>query len=139
MKAILILFGLLVMNVSYSQSPSEIQQWQSLHPGFLLMTVSNFEKLPLTLQEKLKDKVVFYTPESDQKIASISVDSSPKQSTDESALTQLKMWKVTHPDVKIVPRSVYLSATPEQQLSYTENHCLILIGEVITASDISNY
>lgn len=139
MKALLFFFGILVSNMSYSQTPAEIQQWQNLHPGFLLMTVANFESLPSALQTKLKQKVVLFTPESEQKLTGITLEPIPNKTIDVATENRLKEWRALHPDVKLIPKSVFLAASTEQQLSYQQSNCLILAAETLTISDLPNY
>lgn len=142
MKTLLLLIALLGMERLYAQSSAKIQQWQSSHPELLLMSQSSYDQLSKDLQVKLKDKIVIF--DENQPIESLNVTKATpytQQEIQEHRVDTdfIKQWLGAHPEVKVVPRSIYESATPEVQQIYRDNHCLILSGETIQKQDILNF
>jgi hypothetical protein len=142
MKLLLLLIVAFGMGNAFAQTPSEIQQWQSSHPDMLLMSETNYNHLSKEMQTKLKDKVVIYTENANLQL--VTADKANSQDVLEVQLMEadadlIKTWIATNQNVKVVPKSIYESASTEIQQLYDDNHSLILKGETLTKEDVINY
>jgi hypothetical protein len=145
MKSIyLLLFSALNASAVCAQNDQQaIQQWQSAHPTTLFISAERYNALSSEEQHLLGSDIIVYQDkislaliEQHEALAKAENDHSQKPTKTED-LAIIKNWKATNPDVKIVPRSVFMAADQDRQQVYTENtNCLILLGEWLTVKDI---
>jgi hypothetical protein len=125
-------------STNFAQSSSEIQLWQNQHPELLLMKQEQFYLLPKSTQVKIESKVVFFENLSAALQAEKSNSTHSIQPKDEEQ-TIIKNWLGLHPDVKVIPKSIYDTLSEERITMYQSISSLFLEGETITARDIQNY
>lgn len=126
------------ISLGSAQTSTEIQFWQSKNPDKILMKQSVFNQLTLEKQEKISNKVVFLENLTQEFLSSVNKSaSSPLTGIEEEAF--IKEWLALHPEIKIVNRSVFMTADSQQQEAYLNLNCMILKGEEITVEDIENY
>jgi hypothetical protein len=67
-----------------------------------------------------------------------SISNRQEQRSDmETEASFIRQWQTGRPDIRIVPRSQFVSLTADaQQLYLALPDCMILVGETVTAHDI---
>lgn len=142
MKVFLLLIGVSITPALLAQNDRQaIQQWQSSHPATILISAERYNGLSQQEQQLLGSDVIVFQ----EKITLAQLEqydvakngalaSKPAAKDEEPEL--VKQWLGMHPDVKIIPRSLYDSLPDEQRLAYDQPYCMILQGETITAKDI---
>lgn len=137
---------LLLLSFSFAVagwSQNTVSDWQNEHPDILLMKQSTFNTLSPSIRTQLEGHVLVYKDIpaiEDLEAFSGEEKKAPDHTTPTDGDAQyIKNWLGMHQEVRIVPRSVYDSASPETLQAYETVHALILAGEKITIADIQNY
>ncbi|GEM_PF-4253201 len=149
MKKILILFFFSCSYYFTIAQNIEISQFQHQHPEIAFISQERFNSFSQDEINLLADNYIIFNDKITQSdlskftsnINNKSSNSDPINGTDTSSdvLNQIKNWLSVHPNLKIVKHSEFESESILTQNEYINNHCLILIGEVITYLDIELY
>ncbi|XOV66462.1 MAG: hypothetical protein ACFHU9_12620 [Fluviicola sp.] len=139
MRNSLIACSLLLQFSSFAQNTTPVKQWQEENPHKLFMSVRTFQGLDSSYQNQLKDRVVFIedlkNPEASSALEQIGDDVTVQYESENF----VKLWLASNNTVKIVKRSQYDQANPDQKEMYDLPHIMVLIGEDITRKDIENF
>lgn len=122
------------------KDPSE---WQRLNPRVICMKLSEFNQLSPDQQSVISNHVLLFEGELDisdiERYESEHTNSSSKVQYMEGVSGELKTWVFHHPEVKIIPRSIYDTLSDEDQQKHDMSGTMILKGEVLTLKDIQYY
>ena len=149
MKKLLLLLIFACPYYAVRAQNDEISQFQRQHPEISFISQDRFNTFSHEEIILLSDNYIVF--EDKIKLSDILKSNphptnksnipDPIEGTDTSsdALEQIKNWIGIHQNVKIVKHSEYEIASQDLRNEYQNNHCLILIGEVITHLDIELY
>lgn len=149
MNKLLICAGFLCVTLSYIAQKEEIIYFQKLHPEVSFISKDRYTLFTNTEIELLKNNYVLfdqniensdlaeYEERTGNKTKSVSTTNQTEMSDEQN--TFVKIWLANHPQVKIVKHSEYEALSEEDKIVYVNNHCLILIGEFVTLTDIQLY
>ncbi len=128
---------------AFGQTSDNVSSWASQHPDVYLISFENYSVLSQDMKDKLGTNVLVYngslTMENIEAFEQTKSIPSEKPSSEVADGQEIKNWLGQHPDLKIVPRSLYNSSDATTQQAYLEHGAMILIGETITLEDIHNY
>ena len=150
MKKLLISMGMLCTIVNINAQKDDLYSFQKQNPEIEFISQENFNYLSEDEKEIIKGKFIVFNnkiEESDlttyasNKPSQKSLQSTPELDTEMSDDEKniVKVWLGNHSNVKIVKQSEYQALSAEDQIVYHNNHCLILISEVLTLTDIELY
>lgn len=149
MNKLLICVGFLCISTNYFAQKEEIIHFQKLHPEVSFISKDHFNLLSNIEIDILKNNYVLfqeniensdlneYEQRTGIKIKSLSISNQTEMSDQQFIL--VKIWLANHPNVKIVKHSEFEALSEADKIVYVNNHCLILIGEIVTLADIDLY
>ena len=149
MKKLLICMGILCNIMDTNAQKDEIAEFQRLNPSVEFISQDNYNSLSEEEIELINGKFILFKTtieESDltsfsQNYQQKSSQSAPELDTEMSDEQKnlVKIWLANHSEVKIVKHSEYEALSEEDKIVYLDNHCLILLSEILTLTDIELY
>ena len=129
-------------NVFCQKNTDEIKAWQQQNPNVVFISYERLSLLSPYEREKLEEREVRFFHDKitledlyNEESKSLKEDFHSYYTTED-----VKQWIANHPEVKIVKQSTFINSPISTQEEYQEcSHCLILIGEFLSLSDINNY
>jgi hypothetical protein len=126
-----------------------VVNFQKEHPQIEFISLEKFNTFTSEEIALLKGNFIVFSDElsavhlpdlqTSSELKNINSNSSKNIEKSFSDLDQIKIWFVTHADVKIVKRSEFNNLSTEDQTLYMDNHYLILLGETLTLIDTQLY
>lgn len=141
--------GFLCITINYIAQKEEIIHFQKLHPEVSFIAKDRYLLFTNTEIQLLKNNYVLfegnieksdlaeYEERTGNKTKSIGTTNQTEMSDEQTAF--VKIWLANHPQVKVVKHSEYEALSEDDKIVYVNNHCLILIGEIVTLTDIQLY
>ena len=148
MKTIITTAFLVLFSLNLNAQNEDLLSFQDQNPEIVFISQENFNLLSTEELQVLGENYILFDKNielADIKNFDISLKTNfpintkkyNKSLSDEDI--QIKLWKKERIDVKIVKRSVFEASSIQNQNTYLESHCLILIGETLTLQDILSY
>ena len=127
----------------FAQNSPEVSAWASSHPDVYIVEYQTYNSFTEDFKNKIEGNVVVYHDELsiqllesfDQMKGIVNHSSDQKSSEDQ----EIKDWLGAHADTKVITKSYYDTCDSATQQLYHQIGALVLIGEVITITDIRNY
>lgn len=149
MNKLLICLGFLGIAMNLSAQKEEIILFQKLHPEVSFISKDRYLLFSNEEIDLLKNNYVLFDnniQESDliefegrTGIKPKSTGATNQTEMSDEQTIYVKIWLANHPQVKIVKHSEYEALSEADKIVYVNNHCMILIGEVVTITDIDLY
>ncbi len=149
MKKLLLGIGLLCFTMTVTAQEQDIFHFQQQHPNVAFISkdrISSFTEEEIDL---LKGNYIIYNSEIENADLTSyinnshtkSAESIPSDDTEMSSDQKdlVKIWLANHPLVKIVKHSEFDALSEADKLVYQAAHCMILLGEIVTLTDIELY
>mmetsp|Transcript_44591 Transcript_44591/g.59163 ORF Transcript_44591/g.59163 Transcript_44591/m.59163 type:complete len:144 (+) Transcript_44591:87-518(+) len=137
-----LLVPLILASLYSNAQTNKVQEWSEANPSVLFVENNDAtEEYLASLEEKDIDYIVY-----DHEISLADIDQFEAKNKpvsiadlDETDAMEIKKWVSTHPDIKIIKRSIFDQMEPSKQSIYLNQNALILIGDEITLEDIRNF
>lgn len=146
LRSLLLLLNSVFILTLYSQDLS-VQEFQKKYPQIAFIEKERFVSFQDEELSLLGDKFIVFEREPDTKDIQDYLNNHPEMKKEnvlgvgysQEQQDYVKEWLTTHPNVKIIKRSEYENSSLERQQEYQDKHCLILLGEEVTVTDIELY
>ncbi len=144
MKFILLLFSTGVLSIGCYSQQSEIADWQKKHPHVLFVEQGDYTPEFKAQLDAFNREVIVYDNEITMDVieayASQTYEKTTLYSTERiNEAYEIKVWLSQHPDLKIVPRSLFSEQSEKDRDFLIDSGVMVLNGEKITLQDIENY
>lgn len=137
------LVALLLLVKINAQEIDPIKAWQQQHPNVVFVSNESYQNMSPSERERLEnlDVILFKDEIKLEDLHDYENNNGLKNDVQVHYTNEeLKQWISEHDEVKLIKQSAYMNSPESIQEEYHHcSYCLIMKGEFLTLSDISNY